>query len=689
MARRRSLRRLCLAGAIGLLSLSVACKLDMLLKTKSAPRPLLTVSPTAVRDSARAGSSDVRHADVAITNGGDGTFNWSAVDHAPWIRLDPQEGAVPGTLTISLDPSDLDPGVYEADVTVIAADAADSQFTTIPVTFLVQRPGLSVTPATIERATSINSGEVFNETLQVSNSGSGQLTWTATVDKSWLTLGATSGSGNGTIPFTINSAGLVGGTYHGTITVNAPGAIGSPARVSVTLTILAPGLAVSPGIIQESAPLGSTTPKTVTLHVTNSGNGAITWTATKTQPWVTVAPATGGAPADVTVTLDPTGLAPGMQTDTIVFTAPEAINGPVRVPVQFVIAQPGLVVAPSAITTSVQQGENKKQHFELSISNSAGGTLAWVAGADQPWIAISPPGGLSPSTLNVDLDPGGLTPGTHTGTVTVSSPGAAGSPFNVPVSLTIVSRTCNEISLSPDVVRNGTLDANDCQAPHRPGSLANLYGFSANAGDAFSIRLTAQFDAYLILTDGAGNVLAQNDECPGETGTACITNFAIASGSHYLIEATSTAPGATGQLTISLTLERAPTPPQNLGQFRSNGSTVIGVGDSTPETQVVIKGKVDDPNDAQTVRLEIELEPTASPFTGVATNVSDFVPAAGGGSQASVAITGLTNNTGYRWQARACDSTGRCSTWLQFGNNAETAADFTVFTPPPAPPRQP
>jgi hypothetical protein len=683
MLRFLSPRRLFLVGAIALLAFSGACRLDMLLKSKNSPRPVLSVSPLAVRDSARAGSHDVREADVEITNTGEGTFSWSARDHADWIHLDPNEGEAPGTLTISLDPDGLDPGVYQGDVTVTAVEAADTQVTTIAVTFLVQRPGLSVTPQTIERSATLNSNAVFTETLAVTNSGTGLLSWTATASRPWLSLGATSGNGNGTIPLTINTTGLAGGTYHGEIVVTSPGALGSPAHISVTVTILAPGLAVTPSVIRDAAPPNSTTPTTDVLIIRNSGNGTITWTATKTQPWLTLSKAAGGAPDTVTVTLNPTGLPPGMQTDTIVFTSPEATNGVVKVPVEFEIVQPGLVVSPPSITASAEQNDNNKQHFSLSIANSAGGILLWGAGADQPWIAVSPAGGLAPATLSVDLDPQGLAPGVHTGTITVSSPGAAGSPFLVPVQFTIVSKQCVEIALAPDVIdRPGTLDQNDCNAPHRPASLANIYGFNANAGDTFSIRLeSGAFDAYLILTDGAGNVLAQNDVCPGESGTACITDFPIAANGHYLVEATSTQPGGTGALTFSLVREREPTPPQGLGQFRANGNTSIKVGDQTPETEVVFRGKVDDPNDADLVRLEIELEPLGSPFTGVATHTSNWVAARGGGDQTMARATGLTNNTGYRWRARACDNTGRCSVWLSFGNNDDSAADFTVATP--------
>jgi hypothetical protein len=683
MRRLRNLRHLWLLGALALASVSFACRLDMLLKSKP-PRAVLTISPAEVRDSARAGSGDERHATVEITNSGDGTLKWSASEHSPWLRLDPTDGDVPGALSITMDPEQLDPGVYESDITLLAtaSEAADTQLTTIPVTFVIQRPGLNVTPTTIERTTTVNSNESFTETLQVSNTGTGQLSWTASDDKSWISLGATSGNGNGSIQVTINTSGLGGGTYHGTITVTSPGAIGSPAHVAVTLNVLAPGLAVSPGSIRKTAPPGSTIPETDTLHVTNSGNGTITWTATKTAPWLSLSKTSGGAPDDIVVTLDPTGLPPGVQQDTIVFTSPEATNKIVRVPVEFTIAQPGLSVAPPSITASADQRDGKKK-FELAVTNSAGGTLAWFASADQPWISLSAIAGLAPATLTVTLDPTGLAGGIYVGTVTVSSPGAAGSPFQVPVQFTITQKACIETALTPDVTRNGTLDPNDCEAPHRPGSLANLYGFDAAAGDAISIRMTSDFDGYLILTDAAGNVLAQNDACPGDPGAACITDFAITASGHYLIEATSTNPGAMGQLTISVVRERAPTAPQGLGQFRSNGTSGINVGDATPETEVVFKGKVDDPNQSQQVRLEIELEPLGSPFTGVATNVSGFVSAAGGGSQTSVRATGLTNNTAYRWQARACDNTSRCSEWLPFGNNADNAADFHVVLPPP------
>jgi hypothetical protein len=692
MGASRSIRRLGVAATLALLSLSVACRLDMLLKSKTPPTPQLVVNPTAIVDSARAGSHDVKSTDVAISNNGGATFTWSASDHSAWIHLDPNQGDAPGTLTISLDPEGLNPGVYESDVTVVARGAADSQVTNIPVTFIVQRPGLSVTPSAIDHSTPLNSAANWTDNLQISNSGTGSLNWTASKQRPWITLSATSGSGEGTIQVTINSAGLAGGIYRDDIVITAPGATGSPVRVPVTLEVLAPGHAVSPGASHGAAQAGSTIPQSQPLHVSNSGNGAITWTASKTQAWVTLSKVSGGAPDDITVTMDPTGLPPGTWQDTVLFTSPEATNGSVKVPVEFVISMPGLVVAPPSITATAQSSDNKKQDFDLSISNSAGGTLAWFASADQPWIAIDQAGGLAPSTLRVTLDPRDLGAGAHNGSVTVTSPGAAGSPFVVPVQLTITTRPCSAIGLDPDVSRNGTLDANDCEAPHRSGSFANVYSFSASAGDVMSMRLVSTdggFNPYLILSDYNGNVLAENEDCPGESGPACITQFAIASGGQYFIEATSSAPGTGGPLTIALIRERPPTPPQELRQFQTDGNTAIAVGGTTPETGVTIRGKIDDPNLNASGRLEVELVPLGSPFSDVANALGEYVSLSGGSVTTSVAVGGLTNNTGYHWQARTCDNTGRCSVWLQFGNNAESDADFSVAVPGGSPVRRP
>jgi hypothetical protein len=56
---------------------------------------------------------------------------------------------------------------------------------------------------------------------------------------------------------------------------------------------------------------------------------------------------------------------------------------------------------------------------ELLIFNMGGGTLDWSASASQPWIALSNEEGSGQSSLFIGVDPGPLTTGHYTGTVTL------------------------------------------------------------------------------------------------------------------------------------------------------------------------------------------------------------------------------------------------------------------------------
>src|SRR5205823_5944937 len=119
-----------------------------------------------------------------------------------------------------------------------------------------------------------------------------------------------------------------------------------------------------------------------------------------------------------------------------------------------------------------------------------------------------------------------------------------------------------------------------------------------------------------------------------------------------------------------------PDPPTGLGQFKSDGSTSISVGGTTDETSVVLKGTVADPLGAN-VKLQVEVRPVGTLFTNLATTES-ALQASG---IASVTVPGLSDATGYHWQARTVNSQGTSSDWVSFGGNAESAPDFSVSVP--------
>ena len=76
-------------------------------------------------------------------------------------------------------------------------------------------------------------------TVTFTGDGAAVAPWTATKRQGWTTLTTASGNGNGKIRWSRSAAGLVAGTYVDTITITAPGATGSPARIFDTLRVTA------------------------------------------------------------------------------------------------------------------------------------------------------------------------------------------------------------------------------------------------------------------------------------------------------------------------------------------------------------------------------------------------------------------------------------------------------------------
>jgi hypothetical protein len=311
----------------------------------------------------------------------------------------------------------------------------------------------------------------------------------------------------------------------------------------------------------------------------------------------------------------------------------------------------------------------------LHVSNTGPGTFNWTALKDTTWVGLTGTSGVPGDSIIVTLTPGTLANGTHSGTVTVTAPGAAGSPAAIPISFKI--KPCAQPAVIPDTLVTGSVALTDCGAPLRAGSVAKLYSVNANAGDTLSFRLTAGFDAYLALSDSFGVSLRENDECPTETGPACIKDYPVTVTGRYVVEATTANSADTGAFALLVVKERRPNAPQFTGQFRGDSTTSIVTGLTTPDNATVFKGTISDPNASDSVRLEIELAFAGNSFGNNPTHQSAYVPVAGGPKTVAIRAPALGENQGYRWQARTCDRTLRCSAWLDFGGNS-TAGDFYI-----------
>jgi len=125
-------------------------------------------------------------------------------------------------------------------------------------------------------------------------------------------------------------------------------------------------------------------------------------------------------------------------------------------------------------------------------------------------------------------------------------------------------------------------------------------------------------------------------------------------------------------------LNRSPNPPTNMIQFKSDGKTILKIGEATTEKTVILKAKINDP-DGNKVKLQIELR-RLDEYGG------QFDEEAGGlkqsdlfenNSEVMIPIYGLADGD-YHWRARAIDEYGLSSKWVSFGGNPDSAIDFSV-----------
>ncbi|MDZ4801395.1 MAG: hypothetical protein SGI92_24825 [Bryobacteraceae bacterium] len=200
-------------------------------------------------------------------------------------------------------------------------------------------------------------------------------------------------------------------------------------------------ISITPGDLTFSIPANSSTPSTATLTIAQQ-NGA-PYSATirylsNPSGWLNMGPATGIAPATLTVTANASGLSPGTYLAQITVT----INGLGRaVNVTLVVGgAPGsagtLLVNPTALTfIGGTAGEQSAPPREITVTAPPGSSqITFRAVSSTGWISVPPLPFTTPTTVPVVAYQTGLAAGTYTGTVQLI-PSNGGPPTVVPVTL--------------------------------------------------------------------------------------------------------------------------------------------------------------------------------------------------------------------------------------------------------------
>ncbi|MBI2931981.1 MAG: choice-of-anchor D domain-containing protein, partial [Planctomycetes bacterium] len=417
--------------------------------------PLIALSPAGLTFNAPAGGPNPASQTVTVTNAGGGTLSWTASDNATWLSLSPGSGSLSGgasaSMTATVDVAGLPAGTYTATITVSDPGATNTPqmvFVTLNVSAL---PTIGLSPGTMTFTAPVGGPNPASQPLTVRNTGGGTLSWTAADSATWLSVSPAGGSlaagASSSSNVAVDVTGLSAGTYNATITVSDPGATNTPQTVFVTLTVTSsPVIALNPGSLTFSAPVGGPNPASQTVTVTNSGGGTLSWSAVDSATWLSLAPASGslgaGASSSMSASVDVTGLSAGTYTATITVSDGGAANSPQTVFVTLnVMGAPTIGLSPASLTFTAMEGGANPASQTATVTNTGGGTLSWSGSDDAAWMTLSPLSGSLASAaselMTVSVDITGLPAGTYNGTITVSDPGATNSPQTVAVTLNV------------------------------------------------------------------------------------------------------------------------------------------------------------------------------------------------------------------------------------------------------------
>ncbi len=274
-------------------------------------------------------------ATVTIQSGG----NWLAIKSAP-------SGSTPGSITVGLvNFTNLAPGNYTGQINV------NSQASNSPVVVQANLTVLAALNLTVNpRAFSVTQigsagATITRQTIVVSSTPQVNFTATATTQSGGLWLAVDPSTAQGFTPSqvtaVINAAGLGVGRYVGTISITPAGGI--PQTVTITLDVLAPAVIVAtPAPLTFTYQQGAPAPSSQILSLGSTGAVLNLTIGVGTQSggfWLAVTPVTATTPANVSVSVNPAGLAPGSYQGSLNLAASDPSVALLTVPVTLNVMQ--------------------------------------------------------------------------------------------------------------------------------------------------------------------------------------------------------------------------------------------------------------------------------------------------------------------------------------------------------------
>jgi N-acetylneuraminic acid mutarotase len=247
--------------------------------------------------------------------------------------------------------------------------------------------------------------------FDIANLGDGTLTWdiAESPEVGWLSVAPPSGSNAGSVTVSIARDGLAAGDYESDLAITSNG---GEANVHVGMAVVEePKLGVSPNALVFN--LGDAGKM---LQITNLAGGTLNWELTADADWVESDLWSGTGNADLTISVDVSGLGDGENTTWLRVTSN---GGAADVQITAYKENPPVL---TVLPTSLDFGTGLDS-LAFEVLNGGGGLLQWSVSTEAEWISLGRESGGGDGSVQVSVSREGRPVGENSGTITVSGHG--------------------------------------------------------------------------------------------------------------------------------------------------------------------------------------------------------------------------------------------------------------------------